>query len=83
MPNGSALDRPLPQVLEAQQHGQHPFELAVEMDLKSTEPFQLTGVQRLLHLKRGHLPEGPPRVAAAAGHFRAAIIVVPEPTKGS
>jgi hypothetical protein len=33
LPNGSALDRRLPQVLEAQQHGEHPFELAVEMDL--------------------------------------------------
>jgi hypothetical protein len=27
--NGSARDRPLPQVLEPQQHGQHPFELAI------------------------------------------------------
>jgi hypothetical protein len=27
LPNGLAFDRPLPQVLEAQQHGEHPFEL--------------------------------------------------------
>ena len=33
LPNGSASDRPLPQVLEAQQHGEHPFELAIEVDL--------------------------------------------------
>ena len=45
--NGSASDRPLPQVLEAQQHGQHPFELAVEMDLVAAESFQLVGVKRL------------------------------------
>jgi hypothetical protein len=47
LPNGSAFDRPLPQVLEAQQHGQHPFELAVEMDLITAELFQLVCVQRL------------------------------------
>jgi hypothetical protein len=40
LPNGLAFDRPLPQVLEAQQHGEHPFELAVEMDLITAEPFQ-------------------------------------------
>jgi hypothetical protein len=39
--NGSALDRSLPQVLEAQQHDEHPFELATEMDLIAAEPFQL------------------------------------------
>ena len=42
LPNGSVLDRSLPQVLEPQQHGQHPFELAVEMDLVAPEPLQLT-----------------------------------------
>ena len=47
LPNVSVFDRPLPQVLEARQHGQHPFELAVEMDLISAELFQLAGVQRL------------------------------------
>jgi hypothetical protein len=47
LPNGSALDGPLPQFLEAQQHGEHPFELAVEMDLITAEPFQLVGVERL------------------------------------
>jgi hypothetical protein len=36
--NGSAHYRPLPQVLEAQQHGQHPFELSVEMNLVAAEP---------------------------------------------
>src|SRR5208282_344866 len=45
--NGSARDRPPPQVLEAQQHGQHPFELSVEVDLVATEPLQLVGVERL------------------------------------
>ena len=35
---GSAHYRPLPQVLEAQQHGQHPFELSVEMNLVAAEP---------------------------------------------
>src|SRR4029077_5096939 len=44
--NGSARDRPLPQVLEPQQHGQHPFELAIEADLVTTEPLQLVGVER-------------------------------------
>jgi hypothetical protein len=47
LPNGLALDRPLPQVLEAQQHGEHLFELAVEMDLIAAEPFQLVCVERL------------------------------------
>ena len=37
----------MPQVLEVQQHGEHPFELAVEMDLIAAEPFQLVCVQRL------------------------------------
>ena len=46
LPNGSALDRSLPQVLEPEQHGQHAFELAIEMDLVATEPLQLGGVQR-------------------------------------
>src|SRR5208282_1383310 len=45
--NGSARDRPLPQVLEAQQHGQRPFKLSVEMDLVAAEPLQLVGVERL------------------------------------
>src|SRR4051812_22086973 len=47
LPNGSALHRPLPQVLEPQKHGQHPFELAVEVDLVAAEPFQLVGVECL------------------------------------
>jgi hypothetical protein len=32
----------MPQVLEAQEHGQHPFELSVEMDLVAAEPLQLS-----------------------------------------
>jgi hypothetical protein len=36
-----------PLVLEAQQHGEQAFELAVEMDLIAAEPFQLVGVERL------------------------------------
>jgi hypothetical protein len=36
-----------PRVLEAQQHGEHPFELAVEMDLITAELFQLAAAQRL------------------------------------
>jgi hypothetical protein len=45
--NGSALDRSLPQVLEVQQHDEHPFELATEMNLIAAEPFQLVCVERL------------------------------------
>jgi hypothetical protein len=45
--NGSALDRSLPQVLEAQQHDEYPFELTTEMDLIAAEPFQLVCVERL------------------------------------
>ena len=43
--NGSTRDRSLSQVLEAQQHGQRPFELSVEMDLVAAEPLQLVGVE--------------------------------------
>src|SRR5580700_7599584 len=45
--NGSARGCLPPQVLEAQQHGQRPFELSVEMDLVAAEPLQLVGVERL------------------------------------
>jgi hypothetical protein len=38
LPNGSDCDRPLPQILEPQQHGQHPFQLAVEMDFAAAQP---------------------------------------------
>ena len=34
-------------VLEAQQHGQHTFQLAVEMDLVAAEPLQLVRIERL------------------------------------
>ena len=41
LPNGLALDRLLPQVLEAQQHREHSFKFALEMDLVATKPLQL------------------------------------------
>jgi len=34
-------------VLEPPQHGEHSFELAVEMDLVAAKPLQLVGVERL------------------------------------
>jgi len=37
----------VPQVLEPDQHGQHSFELAVEMALVAAEPFELVGIERL------------------------------------
>ena len=37
----------MPQVLEAQEHGQRPFELSVEMDLVAAEPLKLVRVERL------------------------------------
>jgi hypothetical protein len=43
--NGLWFDSTLPQVLEPQQHGEHPFELAVEMDLVAAKPFQFVGVE--------------------------------------
>jgi hypothetical protein len=36
-----------PQLLETQQHRQHPFKFAVEMDLVSAEAIQLVGVESL------------------------------------
>jgi hypothetical protein len=47
LPNGSAGDALSPQVLEAQQHGQHPLELSVEMNFIAAKPFQLVGVEGL------------------------------------
>lgn len=47
LPNGSALDGGASQVLEPQQHSEHPFELAVEMDLVAAKPLQLVRVERL------------------------------------
>src|SRR5436309_3533560 len=47
LPNGSVLDGSPSQVLEAQQHDEHSFELAVEMDLVTTKPLQLVGLERL------------------------------------
>jgi hypothetical protein len=46
-PNGSAHDRPLTEFLEAHQHGQHPFKLAVEVNLVAAKPLQLVWVERL------------------------------------
>jgi hypothetical protein len=48
LPNTSAGNGARPQVLEAQQHGQHPFELAVKVDLVAAEPLQLVGIERLM-----------------------------------
>ena len=45
--NGSAREGALPQVFEPKQHGQRAFELAVQMNLVSSEPFQFVGVERL------------------------------------
>jgi hypothetical protein len=45
--NGSARDRPLPQVFQAEQHGQRPLNLSVEMHFVAAEPLQLVGVERL------------------------------------
>jgi hypothetical protein len=47
LPNGSVLDSPLPQILEPQQHDQHPFELAIEMNLIAAELLKLVGVHSL------------------------------------
>jgi hypothetical protein len=44
LPNGSARVHPS---LQAQQHSEHPFEFAVEMDLIVAEPLQLVGIERL------------------------------------
>jgi hypothetical protein len=41
LPNGSAFDGSAPQVLEPQQHVEHSFELAVEMDLITSKLLQL------------------------------------------
>jgi hypothetical protein len=43
--NGLARGRRLPEVLQAQQHGKHPFELAVEMHFVAAEPLQFVGVE--------------------------------------
>jgi len=45
LPNGSVWKGTLPQVLKAQQHRQHPFQLAVEVDLVSAEPLKLFRVE--------------------------------------
>ena len=43
--NGSVGFVTPPQFLEAQEHGQRPFELAVEMGLVAREPFKLVGIE--------------------------------------
>ena len=45
--NGSALDGSTSQVFEPQQHSEHSFELAVEMDLVTSKPLQFVSVERL------------------------------------
>ena len=47
LPNGSATGGSKTQVFEPQQHGEHSFELAVEMDLVAAKPPQLVRVERL------------------------------------
>jgi hypothetical protein len=38
LPNRLSRDRPQPQILEAQQHREHPLELTVKMDLVPAQP---------------------------------------------
>lgn len=45
--NGLSHDCLPPQILEAQQHGQHPLKFAVEVGFVAAKPFELIGVQRL------------------------------------
>ena len=47
LPNGSALDGSTSQFLQPQQHGEHSFELAIEMHLVTTKPLQPVWVERL------------------------------------
>ena len=47
LPNRSDHNGALPQVFQPQQHGQHAFELAVEMDLVAAKPLQLVRVESL------------------------------------
>jgi hypothetical protein len=47
LPNGSATGGSKTQVFEPQQHGEHSFELAVEIDLVAAKPLQLVRVERL------------------------------------
>jgi hypothetical protein len=69
LPNGSAGNCPLSQVLEAQQHRQHPFELAVEVDLVAAEPLKPVGVERL---SKRLLPD-----QRAGGQFVVPVILPP------
>ena len=47
LPNGSALDGSTSQVLKPQQHGEHSFELTVEVDLVASKPLQLIRIERV------------------------------------
>ena len=49
MPNGSVLDGYSSQLYEPQQHGEHSFELAVEMHLVASKPLERAGAAELLH----------------------------------
>jgi hypothetical protein len=49
LPNGSPLNRSLPQFLKTEQHGQHTFKLAVEVDLVA-EPLLRNKPKRRLPL---------------------------------
>jgi hypothetical protein len=61
LPNGLALDRPLPQVLEAQQHGEHPFlGCLAECLLADQGPvrhFLLAGLEPRQHLAFEEAPQ--------------------------
>jgi hypothetical protein len=54
-------------VFEAQEHGERPFEFAVEMDLVAAEPLQLIGVERLTERPKNLIAT---RVRAKAGFAR-------------
>src|SRR5271165_1520479 len=56
----------LPEVLQPKQHGQHSFELAVEMDLVTAEPFQLFRIERFAERLVPH--------ERATGDFLSALI---------
>src|SRR5271166_91826 len=66
LPNGLACYCPLPEVLQPKQHGQHSFELAVEMDLVTAEPFQLFRIERFAERLVPH--------ERATGDFLSALI---------
>src|SRR5208337_1804709 len=56
--NGSADDRPLLKVLQAQQDRQRPFEFVVEMYLVAAEPLSLSGIELTERLLADERPVG-------------------------